>query len=87
MAIVKFFTGTKSKKKTREIAEHLEDEHTQIRLGYRPPPSQANRPEGVVDFHAVRVAYINLVRQEGGADPKEAQELARHSSIDMTHNT
>jgi integrase len=43
--------------------------------------------EGVVDFHAVRVAFTNLIRQVGGADAKEAQELARHSSVDLTFNT
>ena len=35
----------------------------------------------------MRVAYINLIREPGRADPKEAQELARHHSVDTTFNT
>jgi hypothetical protein len=42
-------------------------------------------PGGKVDFHAARVAYINLVL-ETGVHPKEAQTLARHSTPEMTMN-
>ena len=42
-------------------------------------------PEGKLDFHAVRLAYINLVI-ESGANVKEAQVLARHSTPEMTMN-
>ena len=41
--------------------------------------------EGKVDFHACRVAYINLVL-DSGASVKEAQVLARHSTPVMTMN-
>ena len=41
--------------------------------------------DGVVDFHALRVTYINLI-VESGANSKTAQALARHSSVDMTFN-
>src|SRR5262249_16023192 len=37
-------------------------------------------PAGKVDFHALRVAYINLVL-EGGATAPEAQQLARHRTV------
>ena len=43
-------------------------------------------PEGKVDFHACRVAYISLLF-EAGASTKEAQTLARHSTPDLTLNT
>ena len=42
-------------------------------------------PGGKVDFHAARIAYINLVL-ETGVHPKEAQTLARHSTPEMTMN-
>ena len=43
-------------------------------------------PEGKVDFHACRVAYISLLF-EAGASTKEAQTLARHSTPDLTLDT
>ena len=43
-------------------------------------------PKGKIDFHACRVAYINLVLESGQVSPKEAQELARHASLDLTMN-
>ena len=43
-------------------------------------------PKGKLDFHACRVAYINLVLESGLATPKEVQELARHSTLDLTMN-
>ena len=40
----------------------------------------------VADFHALRHTYVtNLVK--GGASPKIAQSLARHSKIELTMNT
>lgn len=41
--------------------------------------------EGKLDFHACRVAYISFVLQMG-ANVKEAQSLARHSTPDLTMN-
>jgi integrase len=43
-------------------------------------------PDGKIDFHACRVAYINLVI-ESGATVREAQTLARHLTPTMTMNT
>ena len=43
-------------------------------------------PGGKLDFHACRLAYINLVI-ESGVTVKEAQELARHSTPELTMNT
>ena len=40
--------------------------------------------KGVVDFHAARTAYINLVFEDAELTLKDAQELARHSSADLT---
>jgi hypothetical protein len=41
--------------------------------------------KGKLDFHALRTAYINFVL-DSGANVKTAQELARHSTPDMTMN-
>jgi integrase len=46
---------------------------------------QKNAPGGKLDFHACRLAYINFVI-ESGVTVKEAQELARHSTPDLTMN-
>ena len=43
-------------------------------------------PGGKIDFHASRTAYINLVLESQGITPKEAQELARHSTLELTMN-
>jgi integrase len=40
-------------------------------------------PEGKVDFHALRVAYVTFIF-EGGATPPEARELARHRYPELT---
>jgi integrase len=40
-------------------------------------------PAGKLDFHALRVAYINLVLDHG-ATPPEAQQLARHRTVALT---
>ena len=42
-------------------------------------------PAGKLDFHACRVAYINLVI-ESGVSVKEAQTLARHATPQLTMN-
>lgn len=39
--------------------------------------------EGKIDFHAFRVAFVTLVL-ESGANPIEAQALARHLSPNIT---
>jgi integrase len=41
--------------------------------------------DGVLDFHALRHTYVTSL-VENKAHPKEAQELARHSTIDLTMN-
>ena len=41
-------------------------------------------PGGKIDFHASRTAYINLVLESQGITPKEAQELARHGTLELT---
>ena len=40
------------------------------------------RPEGKLDFHAIRHAYINLVL-DSDVSAREAQAMARHSTPDF----
>lgn len=40
---------------------------------------------GKLDFHALRVAYINMLI-EAGVDVKSIQTLARHSTLELTMN-
>jgi len=42
--------------------------------------------EGKVDFHSLRNRFISWL-MEAGANPKEAQVLARHSDVRLTMNT
>jgi len=42
-------------------------------------------PGGVLDFHSLRTTYVNLIL-ESGAGVKEAMDLARHSTPDLTMN-
>ena len=58
-----------------------------LRMDLKEADIPVETEEGGIDFHAVRVAFTNLIRERGGADPKEAQELARHQSVDQTFNT
>ena len=50
----------------------------------------AGIPEEIVgsklDFHALRTAFVNLVFEFGQVSPKEAQDLARHSTPELTFN-
>ena len=39
----KFFVGTRNRKETLRMAQRFEDEHRQVRLGYRPPPERSDR--------------------------------------------
>lgn len=61
----KFFTGTKLKSKTRKIAEKLESENREIRLGFRPIPHPAmkrrNKP-----FRKLADDYLEWGKAQGG---------------------
>ncbi|MEW6358501.1 MAG: site-specific integrase [Planctomycetota bacterium] len=61
----RFVTGTRSKAETLRMAERIEDEQRQIRLGYRPAPKSAekhrNRP-----FAEVAGEYLAWGEAQGG---------------------
>jgi hypothetical protein len=61
----RFFTGTRAKAETLRIAQRLEDEHRQVRLGYRPAVQSADmhrhRP-----FTEVKDEYLAWGESQGG---------------------
>jgi integrase len=61
----KSFKGTKSERKTLQVARKLEAEDRLVRLGYKPPPTaairQRNRP-----FREVMNEYLAWGRSQGG---------------------
>ena len=61
----KAFTGTKKKAETLRMAQRLEDEHRQIRLGYRPVPVSADKHR-TRPFSEVKDEYIAWGETQGG---------------------
>jgi integrase len=61
----KYFTGTHSRPDTLRMAQRLEDEHRQVRLGYRPPPSPANKHRSR-PFAQVADEYLAWGEAQGG---------------------
>lgn len=61
----KFFPGTTRKRETLEMAQRLEDEHRQVRLGYRPAPHPSAKYRGRF-FEEVMRDYLAWGRLEGG---------------------
>ena len=61
----KFFTGTQRKSETLKIAQRLEDEHKQIRLGYRPVPKSAQKHRNK-PFEETAAEYLAWGRMQGG---------------------
>ena len=63
------------------VREEAKRARTEVISGIR---KQA--PGGKLDFQALRTAFVNLVFEYGQVSPKEAQDLARHSTPDLTFN-
>lgn len=61
----KFFTGTRDRTETLQMAGRLEDEHRQVRLGYRPAQSSAQRHRNRA-FHDVVLEYMSWGESQGG---------------------
>jgi len=60
-----FSTGTHSREDTRRMADRLEDEHRQIRLGHRPVPKSTDKNKAR-PFSEVRDEYLAWGRTQGG---------------------
>jgi hypothetical protein len=61
----KWFDGTRSKTETVRIAQRLEDEHRQIRLGYAPRPSDERE---ALLFTDAQEEYRAWGQAQGGRD-------------------
>ena len=61
----KFFTGTRNRAETKRMAERLEDEHRQVRLGYRPAPTSAHKNRSR-PFDKVTDEYLKWGATQGG---------------------
>ena len=61
----RFFAGTRSRAETLRMAERLEDDHRQIRLGYRPTPQSATKH----DRHCGGVLSGTARSRAGGRRP------------------
>ena len=60
-----FFVGTHKESQTRHMAERLEDEHRQIKLGYRPVPKSAAK-HAKRPFKEVAEEYLAWGNAQGG---------------------
>jgi integrase len=60
-----FFTGVSDRGETLRMAQRLEDDHRQVRLGYRPPATSADRHRGRPFVEAV-TEYLDWGEAQGG---------------------
>ena len=62
---MKFFVGTRKKTETLSIAKRFEDDHRQIRLGYRPKPHASFKHKNT-SFREVANQYLAWGNMQGG---------------------
>ena len=60
-----FFEGTKNRAETKRMADRLEDEHRQVRLGYRPPAKKSDKAR-TRPFSDVVDEYMAWGESKGG---------------------
>jgi integrase len=80
-----FFTGTRHRVETLNIAQRLEDEHKQVRLGYKPPPKSAYKHR-LKSFTETVAEYITWGELHGGRDGRpwgtvHADKKKRHLKL------
>ena len=78
----KFFTGTQSRNETVHMAQRFEDEHRQVRLGYRPARTSADRHKDR-EFSEVVEEYLSWGRAQGGRGGR--QWSSTHARNRRTH--
>ena len=78
----KYFTGTKRKAETLRIAEKLEDDHRQVRLGYRPIPNKADKFRNK-HVSSIMREYLAWGKSQGGRNgrPWGKEHLRKRKSI------
>lgn len=65
----KFFAGTKRKSETLRMAEKFEDDHRQVRLGYRPIPKKADKYKNK-HITIISDEYLAWGKSQGGRGGK-----------------
>ena len=78
----KFFVGTKRKTETLRMAEKFEDDHRQVRLGYRPIPKKADKYKNKHVSHIID-KYLAWGKSQGGrgGKPWGKEHLRKRTSI------
>ncbi len=76
----KFFLGTRSRPETLRMAERLEDEHRQVRLGYRPAPTSADRSR-TQPFGDMVTEYLAWGEAQGGRGGKGWAPVHAHNRL------
>jgi integrase len=61
----KFFAGTRNRAETLRMAQRFEDEHLQVRLGYRPASTKADK-EKHRPFSELAAEYLAWGKSQGG---------------------
>ena len=79
----KFFTGTLNRSETLRMAKRLEDEHRQIRLGYRPIPSSADK-QRQCPFAEVKAEYLSRGERPRGAEEGDHGQPGTHRNVAPT---
>lgn len=62
---MEFFVGTRDREETLRMAQRLEDDHRQVRLGYRPASKASDKHKGR-PFSEVRDEYLAWSQAQGG---------------------
>ena len=78
----KFFTGTHKRAESLRTAQRLEDDHRQVRLGYRPVPKSADKQRGR-PFREVVAEYLAWDESQGGRGGRPLGE--RHAQKRRAH--
>jgi len=78
----KWFSGTHDEEGTLAMARRLEDDHRQIRLGYRPPPKASDKPRRFTD---VVQEYLAWGQAQGGRGGKAWSNI--HAAKRQRHLT
>lgn len=78
----KFFLGVRSRPETLRMAQRLEDEHRQVRLGYRPPPHPSDQYQTRPLVEVVQ-EYLAWGQLQGGRrghpwSPRHFENRQRH---------
>ena len=73
-----YFTGTRNRKETLQMAQRLEDEHRQVRLNYRPAPTSVETAQKR-PFADVVDEYLAWGASQGGRGNRPWSDKHAHN--------